>query len=583
MKKAKKSSQKKKPHQLVNDNQLYEEFASHFIAASKFLAQGKLLEAEKSYRRAIALRGDFAETYNNLGIVLQEQGKFDAAIECHKRAIAIKANCPEAFQNLGVAFRAQKKFDLAIENYQKAIKLKPDYTDALDDLFHTRLRCCDWTGYASSLEKARKIVNNNQPGISPFGFLSISNSAAEQLKCAQNFISKTILHSKESLSAGQRYKHKKIRVAYISADFRQHPVSFLMAGLFEAHDKKHFEIIGISLKPEDKSVIGQRVKNAFSRFIDVSHLGNYEIAVLIRDLEIDIAVDLMGLTGKSRTEIFSYQPASIQVNYLGYPGTIGAVYMDYILADKHIIPTEQHDCYAEKVVYLPDSYMVTDFKMAVAEQTPTRTEVNLPENGFVFCCFNNSYKINPEMFTTWMRLLNKVENSVLWLGESNSFAADNLRKEAKLRGISPERLIFASRVDKIEEHRARQRLADLFLDALPYNAHSTTCDALWVGLPVLTCMGSAFAGRVAGSLLHAIGLSELITYNLKEYEALALKLATHPDLLADIKEKLAKNRSAYPLFNTSRFCQHLEAAYMTMWERCQRGESPASFLVPAIE
>jgi predicted O-linked N-acetylglucosamine transferase (SPINDLY family) len=306
------------------------------------------------------------------------------------------------------------------------------------------------------------------------------------------------------------------------------------------------------------------------------------VADLLRELEIDIAVDLNGFTTGSRTRIFAFRAAPIQVNYLGYPGTMGADYIDYILADRVVIPEQHHPYYMEKVVYLPDSYQVNDSKRVIADRTPARAEAGLPEQGFVFCSFNNNYKISPAVFDVWMRLLDKVEGSVLWLYKSSAAAMRNLKKQAADKGIAPERLVFAPKI-KLEDYLARHRLADLALDTLPYNGHGTTSDALWAGLPVLTCLGTTFAGRVAASLLNAIGLNELITHALEEYEALALELAANRERLAEIKSKLAENRNTFPLFNTDRFRRHIEAAYTTMWERYQRGEPPESFAVEPID
>jgi predicted O-linked N-acetylglucosamine transferase (SPINDLY family) len=302
----------------------------------------------------------------------------------------------------------------------------------------------------------------------------------------------------------------------------------------------------------------------------------------MRRFEVDIAVDLNGFTQGSRINILARRPAPIQVSYLGYPGTMGASYIDYLIADRVVVPDDRHHAFSEKVVRLPDSYQVNDVNRRIAAITPSRSDAGLPQGGFVFCCFNSNFKITPDIFDVWMRLLREVEGSVLWLLEGNSSAPDNLRREAGLRGVAAERLIFAPHI-KTEEHLARHRLADLFLDTLYYNAHTTASDALWAGLPVVTCVGATFAGRVAGSLLTAIGLPELITHSPDEYEALALKLARAPALLAALRQKLACHRETYPLFNTERFTRHIEAAYAEMWERCQRGEPPQSFAVVPID
>jgi protein O-GlcNAc transferase len=545
-------------------------------------AQGKLNLAIENFQKAISIRPDYADAYNNLGLAFQTLGKLEAAVENIQRAISVKPDYANAYYNLGTTRYQQRILDVAIETYQKALALQPDHAEASDMLFHTQLHCCDWSSYRNSSEKILKAIISGEQSYNPFNFLAISSSAVAQKQCAKSF-AKKYPPSETPVWTGQLYQHHKIRVAYLSGDFREHPVSLLIVGLLEQHDAERFEIIAISLSPEDKSVIGQRVKAAFDQFIEVTHYSDREIAVLMCELEVDIAVDLNGFTQNCRPGIFSHRPAPVQVNYLGYPATMGVDYIDYIVADKQIIPLEQQIHYTEKVVYLPDSYLVNDSKRVIAEYTPTCAEVNLPETGFVFCCFNNSYKITPDVFAVWMSLLGKIEYSVLWLSEGNALVTDNLRKEALLRGIAPERLIFAPRLKKLEDHFARHGLADLFLDTLPYNAHTTASDALWVGLPVLTCIGNAFAGRVAASLLKAVGLPELIAQNLEEYEALAFKLATTPPLLAEIRAKLAKNRTTYPLFDTDRFRRHIEAAYITMWERQQRGELPVSFAVSPIE
>jgi predicted O-linked N-acetylglucosamine transferase (SPINDLY family) len=349
--------------------------------------------------------------------------------------------------------------------------------------------------------------------------------------------------------------------------------------MLECHDKSRFDVSAISLGPDDNSKMRQRLKAAVPRFIDARTFGDEHIANLVRSLEVDILVDLMGFTKDARTEIFAGRPAPVQVNYLGYPGTMGASYVDYIIADRTAIPEEKRGCYLEKVVYLPDSFMGNDTARKISERLPRRSECNLPEAGFVFCSFNNSYKIIPQIFDIWMRILRQVDNSVLWLSKKNETAIRNLRREAQNRGVDPSRLVFAQRLPLNEDHLARHRLADLFLDTFPYNAHTTASDALWAGLPVLTCLGETFAGRVAASLLNAIGLPELITTTPETYEQMAVELATHPERLAVIKHKLAENRLTAPLFDTKLFTKHIEAAYTAMHERDQAGLAPDHIVV----
>jgi predicted O-linked N-acetylglucosamine transferase (SPINDLY family) len=323
----------------------------------------------------------------------------------------------------------------------------------------------------------------------------------------------------------------------------------------------------------------ERLRRAFPRFVDVRERSDRDVASMLRELEIDIAVDLKGFTANSRTGILALRAAPVQVNYLGYPGTMGAPYIDYLIADRHVIPPGQDVHYMERIVRLPDAYQVNDSKRRIADASPTRAEAGLPEAGFVFCCFNSNYKITPEIFEIWMRLLDRVPGSVLWLLEANATASENLRREARRRDIAPERLIFAQPV-AADQHLARHRLADLFLDTRPVNAHTTASDALWTGLPLVTCTDDAFAGRVAASLLHAVGLSELVAHDLADYEGMALNLATTPVLLTEMRTRLAQSRT-HPLFDTDRYRRHLEGAYTTMWERYQRGLPPESFAFEA--
>jgi predicted O-linked N-acetylglucosamine transferase (SPINDLY family) len=407
--------------------------------------------------------------------------------------------------------------------------------------------------------------------------LGYSSDPLLQLQCAQNFISdKTPVLP--PLWTGKIWRHDRMRIAYLSADFRQHATAYLIAELFELHDRSRFEISGVSFGMDDKSDTRNRLIASFDRFLDVREKTDEEIARLLHDLQIDIAVDLKGYTQDSRLGILAHRPAPIQVSYLGYPGTGGADFLDYIIADKTVAPFEHQPFFTEKIVHLPDTYQVNDTKRKIAQLAPTRQEVGLPENGFVFCCFNNNWKITADTFSIWMRLLHRIEGSVLWLLADNRSAVRNLREQAQDRGIAQGRLVFAGHLP-LDQHLARYRLADLFLDTLPYNAHTTSSDALWVGTPVITRLGESFAGRVAASLLNAIGLPDLVTHSADDYEALALRLAKDPALLAAYRNRLATNRMTHPLFDTDRFRRHIEAAYSQMWQTWQRGEKPRSFTV----
>jgi protein O-GlcNAc transferase len=454
----------------------------------------------------------------------------------------------------------------------------PDHKFAFSGLADCAIKVCDWIQRDKLSGEARRHAIERKSQISPFLLLGYNDDAALHLSCAKNYVLDRFAATTQDFGSGAIWRNEKIKVAYLSSDFRLRPLSFLMAELFELHDRSQFEVIGVSFGPDDRSDMRSRLVAAFDRFIDVRTKSDQAVARLLNDLRIDIAVDLNGHTQGARSSILAFRPAPIQVSYLGLPGTMGADFIDYIIADAIVLPFDEQPHYSENIVHLPDCYMVNDRKRTISSRTPTRGELGLPVEGLVFCCFNNNWKITSAVFDVWMRLLKAVEGSMLWLFRDNGNAETNLRKEAAARGIDRTRLVFADRLP-LEDHLARHRLADLFLDTLPYNAHTTASDALWAGLPVLTCRGKAFAGRVAASLLTAVGLPELLTDSLEEYEALALRLATDPLLRSGLRERLQKNRLKCSLFNTDLFCRHMEAAYTTMWELWQRGETPRSFSV----
>jgi predicted O-linked N-acetylglucosamine transferase (SPINDLY family) len=401
------------------------------------------------------------------------------------------------------------------------------------------------------------------------------------LHCARIFTRSKHARTPAPLWRGERYHRPKIRLAYVSADFRNHPVTYLIAGLLEQHDRSRFEVFGYSLTGESTSESGLRARRAFEHFSAVKDVSDSEVARQLREQEIDIAVDLMGPTLHSRPEIFALRPCPVQVNYLGYPGTTGAGFHDYIIADPYVMPPGMERHYAEKVVRLPDTFQCNDSKRSAATRALSRTDAGLPQAVVIYCCFNNSAKFSPATFDLWMRVLREVPGSVLWLFAEHPILQGNLRKEAQARGIDPQRLVFAP-VVPYPEHLARLSLADVFLDTLPFNAGTTASDSLWAGVPVVTRSGEAFAARMAGSLLHAIGMPELIANTPEEYVALAVRLGSEPEFLASTKAKLAANRATKPLFDTDRFRRHIEAAYIAMWERAQRGEGPADITVAVV-
>jgi protein O-GlcNAc transferase len=557
--------------------------------ASAFYNRGNALkalnrheEAIASYDQALAIKPDHVDALYNRGNALQALNRHEQALASYDKALAIKPDHADALTNRGNALQALNRHEEALASYDKALTLKPDYKYAFGDAAHCRAHICDWRNRNLMEQELVDDVRSGRPVVTPFAFLAMSENPADQRSCAHVFVRDRFPGNAPSRRDRVRYEHDRIRVAYLSADFHDHATAYLIAGLLEQHDRARFQTTGISFGPDSRGDMRSRLARSLDRFTDVRGKSDAEVARLIRESEIDVAVDLMGFTTNCRPGILARRPAPIQVSYLGYPGTIGAGFIDYIIADEFVIPRDHEMHYSEKIAYLPDCYQVNDSKRRIGERTPTRVEVGLPERGFVFCCFNNSYKITPQIFDIWMRLLQRVEGSVLWLYQRSPVTVANLRREAQARGIDPGRLVFASRV-RLEEHLSRHRLADLFLDTLPYNAHTTASDALWAGLPVLTCAGTTFAGRVAGSLLHAVELPELVTNTLEDYEVLALRLATDESLLRKLKEKLARNRLSAPLFNAGRFRRHIEAAYTTMWEIHQRGEEPRTFAVMPLD
>jgi predicted O-linked N-acetylglucosamine transferase (SPINDLY family) len=547
-----------------------------------YRAQRRLDEAIASLQKAVSIQPEFIDALVHLGAACQEQGRLDEAVAHFHRVILLNPELAEAHHNLGVSLQGLSRHDEAIACFQKALAIEPGHKYTLGALLWSELAICRWEGLDSRIEALASDVGEKRSSTEPFMLVAVSQDPGEQRLCAERFFEDRVRGGQSRLWTEERYEHPRIRVAYLSGDFREHAVAYCIAELLELHDRSKFEIIGASLGVDDGGETRSRIARSFDRFLDVRDKGDFEAAKLMRDLEVDIVVDLMGYTRHSRPGILAHRPAPIQVGYLGYPGTLGAQVNDYVLGDKFVIPQEHQAFYSEKIVHLPGSYQANDSRRKVAERTPTRAEVGLPEKAFVFCCFNNSYKILPTMFDVWMSLLRDVPGSVLWILEDNALAGRNLRKEARDRGVDPARLVLAPRVG-VAEYRARCRLADLFLDTLPYNGHGTTGDMLWAGLPVLTCAGSAFAGRVAGSLLHAVGLPELVTASLEEYQALALNLARGDRLLGELRAKLERNRASAPLFDTDRFRRHIESAYTTMWEIWQRGDEPRAFAVEPLE
>ncbi|BDI06148.1 tetratricopeptide repeat protein [Sphaerotilus microaerophilus] len=534
--------------------------------------QGRREEALASYDRALALQSDYTEVLINSGVLLRELHRHGPALERFNRVLITKPNHETALANCAVLLTEFKRSEDAQRMLERLLAINPDYDYGLGLLAYERLHVCDWREADALQERIVEGVRAGRRSCKSLGLMAMSDSAADHQRCAQIFAAQRYPRSAQPLWRGDRYRHERIRLAYVSPDLREHPVGHLMAGIFERHDRRRFETIAISIGTDDGSPLRSRIQGAFDRFIDARPMASRQVAELMRELEVDVAVDLAGFTSDSRSDIFSHRPAPVQVNYLGYPGTLGTDYMDYIVADRHVIPPEHHGFYNEQVVYLPDAYLPPAVGVQIAERTPTRAECGLPEDAVVFCSFNHDYKISPHMFAVWMRLLAQVPGSVLWLMSRSELSQRHLREEAAKAGVDPARLVFAQRVPRVEDHLARYRQADLFLDTHPYNAHTTAADALLAGLPVLTWRGQAFPARVAASLLHAAGLPELVTDSLAGYEALALQLARDPARRAGLRQHLAEHsHQGQALFDTAGFTRDLEAIYVAMWRRSQLG------------
>ena len=540
--------------------------------------QKKLDAAILIFDKAVSLKSNYYQAYSNRGNALLELKQFDAAIASYDKAIALRPDFAEAYYNRGAAQKELKQLDSAIESYDKAFSLKPDHPYLLGMRQHLKMLICDWEDFESNIRLIKQKIQCKFKATSSFTTIGLPVSLSDQRQTADNWYRDKFPSNSYLGPIVKHQRQAKIRLGYFSADFHNHATAYLMAELFERHDKDKFELIAFSFGPETKDEMQIRVSQAFDHFINVASLSDLEVALLSRELGIDIAIDLKGVTQDYRLSIFSYRAAPIQVSYLGYPGTLGADYIDYLIADKTLIPPQSQHHYSEKIVYLPNSYQVNDRHRVIAPTQFTKQELGLPEDAFVFCCFNNNFKITPDIFDSWVRILKAVDSSVLWLLQDNPTAAMNLQKEAARRGLDPARLVFAKRMD-LPEHLARHKAADLFLDTTPCNAHTTASDALWAGLPLLTCMGESFASRVAASLLNAIELPELVTESLVEYEALAIELATTPSKLNALKEKLDRNRLTTPLFDTELFTKHIEAAFIQIYERYQADLSPEHITV----
>ena len=558
------------------------DFETQRLAGDCLSSVGEIKEAFKAYQISIDLNPKDPFAYANLSGMLCFTGQVDLAIAAGKIAIRLAPDMYGAHFNLAMAYETKQEPREALAAYAQALRCKPDLGVALLSMCRLLRHECEWDGIESSEGLAQTLTYKRGHAASPFAILPMATSPRNLLECNSVWADAMA----ESRSAPLAHyeprpierQHARIRIGYLSADFHQHATAALISEIFELHDKTKFETFGYSIGNADDTIMRHRIVAALDHFIDLNRLSHAEAAARIREDEIDILIDLKGYTSQARPQIMAHRAAPIQVNYLGYPSTMGATFIDYIIADAIVAPTEHSAFFKEKIVHLPNSYQPNDRKRRVADHVPTRIECGLPQDGFVFCCFNANYKLNAQIFEIWMRLLEATPGSVLWLLESNSRAPENLRREASTRGIDPARLVFAPKLH-VDDHLARMHLGDLFLDTLPIGAHTTASEALWTGLPVLTCLGDAFPGRVGASLLHAMGMPELITSNLADYEATALRLAHDAAAMKALRTKLRDSRMTAPLFDSARYTRHYEAALTGMMERRDGARPPEAFTI----
>ncbi len=538
---------------------------------------GRLDEAIRAHAQAIQIFSDFAEAHYNMGNAFNKLGQIDNAIISYKRAINIKPHYAQAFHNLAMMYQQISRHPESISAYREALSINPDYASAEIQLLHQQQYICDFT-IAEKLPEAASRLGITTDPVPPFPALSWVDNAESHLTRTKIWSSHIYKYRPSSLIKRPEKRPERLKIGYFSADFHNHATMYLMAGLLREHDRKQFEVYAYSYGLNKSGEWRNRAKRNIDRFFDVTELTDLQVKDLVRGHNLDIAIDLKGHTMHSRSEIFQYRLAPIQINYLGYPGSMGADFIDYIVADPVVIPEHQRQYYSEKIIYLPHTYQPNDNTREIAETNTSRSDAGLPNDAFVFCCFNNSYKITPCEFDIWMRILEKVAGSVLWLLKSNQWAEQTLLKEAQKRGIDPSRLIFAPHLPH-KEHLGRHKHADLFIDTFNCNAHTTASDALWGGLPVVTKKGQQFAARVGASLLNAAGLNELITSTEIEYEELILELAANPEKLASIKEKLGENREKKPLFSTSRYTKNFEQGLLEAYTIYSEGQPPKHIFV----
>ncbi|WP_431857370.1 tetratricopeptide repeat protein [Azospirillum sp.] len=540
--------------------------------------------AAEDFTQAIELRPDDTMALNNLGMIMRDRGYVGRAVALHRRAIAVSPEFAVAWRDLAHALREAGRLAGAVGAYARSIALDPTSTETKSYHLFAKQAVCDWNGYEALVRETGDIIDHDRGIVLPLAILSIETTAAQQLRAARHFfrtLVKAPPHLARPVPTAPSAADGRLRIAYFSADFHEHATAYLAAEMFELHDRTRFSTFAYSFGQDDGSPMRRRLIAAFDTFRDIRSVGIDQVRRLMAEDGIDILVDLKGYTKQSRLDLLSCRLAPVQVAYLGFPGTIGSDCMDYIVGDRFVTPLEHQHHFSERIVVMPDAYQINDRHRPLNGRVPSRAECGLPEDGFVFSAFNTTYKMSPRMFGAWMRLLGRLPNSVLWLFEANADAVGNLRRAAAAHGIDPARVVFAPK-RPLADHLARYRVADLALDSYPYTGHTTTSDALWMGLPTVTLIGDTFASRVAASLLSAARMDELITTSLADYEALALSLAHQPERLAALRRQLEETRLSVPLFDSRRFTRHLERAYTTMWDIHRSGRPPQPFAVEPL-
>jgi protein O-GlcNAc transferase len=539
-------------------------------------------EALANCDRAIEIKPDYAEAWSNRGNALIDLKRYEEALASYCRAIEIKPDYALAWSNRGYALNNLKRHEEAIANFERSIELKPNEDFVLGELVHTQMKIFDWTNLEKRLQTIEAEIIGGNTVSRPFSVLGLLDKPQLQRQCAAIYAKQVLQQTSQLGVIAKRAKGIRIRIGYFSMDFCEHPITQLMVELIELHDRARFEIYGFSFGADTKDPMRQRMEKAFDRFIDVKSHSELEIARLAREQAIDIAIDLGGYTKDSRPQIFAERAAPLQINYLGFPGTLGSECMDYFMGDRITIPDDYYKYFSEKIIFLPNSFQPNPSQRPIEAKDASRQSYKLPETGFIFCCFNNTWKITPDVFKSWIRILKKVEDSVLWLSYTHPIAKRNILATFTANNIHLSRIIFAERLPSHADHLQRYLRANLFLDTFPYCAHTTASDALWAGLPVLTRSGESFVSRGAASQLSNIGLPELVTNSHHAYESLAIELATNPEKLLALKAKLASNRATTPLFNTPLLAQHIEAAYQAIYDRYHAGLLPDHIYVDSL-